>query len=63
LSSILDKIEALNSERFTYENYESNWWSLLDIDYAEGAMDKEDNQEILDTVIADLKGLLKELKK
>jgi hypothetical protein len=38
LSSILDNIEALNSECFTYENYESNWWNLLDIDYVD-AMD------------------------
>lgn len=27
------KIEQLNSECFTYELYESNWWQLLGIDY------------------------------
>lgn len=31
--NILDNLEKLNSESFTYENYESNWWSALDMDY------------------------------
>lgn len=26
-------IESLNSECFTYELYESNWWELFGIDY------------------------------
>lgn len=30
---LLDRLEKLNSECFIYENYESNWWSLLDMDY------------------------------
>lgn len=30
---MLDKLEKLNSECFTYENYESNWYDLLDMDY------------------------------
>lgn len=25
----------MNSECFIYENYESNWWSLLDLDYSD----------------------------
>lgn len=33
MSKILDKITPLNSECYIWENYESNWWSLLDIDY------------------------------
>ena len=37
---ILKELPELNSECFIYENYESNWWSLLDLDYAE-AMDVE----------------------
>ena len=31
--NLLNKLEKLNSECFIYENYESNWWSLLDLDY------------------------------
>ena len=30
----LEGVEILNSECFTYENYESNWWSLFDLSYA-----------------------------
>lgn len=30
---ILKNLEQLNPECFIYENYESNWWSLLDMDY------------------------------
>ncbi len=30
---ILDKLKKLNSECFTYNNYESNWWYLLDMDF------------------------------
>jgi len=29
----LHNLEKLNSECFIYDNYESNWWSLLDLDY------------------------------
>jgi len=32
---MLDKLEQLNSECFTYYNYESNWWSLFDISFCE----------------------------
>lgn len=32
-------LEELNSECFTFENYEGNWWSLLDISW-EKSMDK-----------------------
>ena len=35
MKNILNKLESLNSECFIYENYESNWWSLLDINYAD----------------------------
>ena len=31
--SILNDLELLNSECFIYENYESNWFSLLDMDF------------------------------
>lgn len=27
----MENLEELNSECFTYDNYEGNWWSLLDI--------------------------------
>lgn len=30
---ILNNLERLNSECFTYDNYESNWWNLLDMDF------------------------------
>lgn len=30
---LLDNLKKLNSECFTYENYESNWWGLLDMDF------------------------------
>ena len=36
--SFLAALPQLGSECFTYENYESNWWSLLDIEYVK-AMD------------------------
>lgn len=38
--NVLNEKERLNSECFTYENYESNWWSLLDLDYVD-SMDIE----------------------
>lgn len=31
----INKLPVLNSECFIYENYESNWWSLLDLDYSD----------------------------
>jgi hypothetical protein len=40
MTNILNQIEKLNSECFIYENYESNWWCLLDLDYM-AAMDVE----------------------
>jgi len=36
--SVLESISQLNSECFIYDNYESNWWSLLDLDFDQ-AMD------------------------
>lgn len=32
-NDLLNKLEILNSECFIYDNYESNWWSLLDLDF------------------------------
>lgn len=32
-SKILSNLEQLNPGCFIYENYESSWWSLLDMDY------------------------------
>lgn len=31
----ITKLPELNSECFIYENYESNWWSLLDLDFSD----------------------------
>jgi hypothetical protein len=31
--NILDNLKQLNSECFIYENYESDWWTLLDLDF------------------------------
>ncbi len=31
----IDKLPQLNSECFTYENYESGWWNLLDLDFSD----------------------------
>ena len=33
MGKLLDEIEELNSECFLYENHESNWWNLFDIDF------------------------------
>lgn len=37
---ILSGLKAVNSEHFRFDNYESNWWSILDISYA-NSMSKE----------------------
>jgi hypothetical protein len=29
----MEGLELLNSECFTYDNYESNWWSLFDLNF------------------------------
>jgi len=29
----LDNLKKLNSECFSFQNYESNWWCVLDMDY------------------------------
>lgn len=29
----INQLPELNSECFTYENYESGWWIVLDLDY------------------------------
>jgi hypothetical protein len=42
----LDNIEKLNSECFIYENYESNWWSLFNIDYKTSL----DNKNVMDVI-------------
>lgn len=31
----ITKLPELNSECFIYKNYESNWWSLLDLDFSD----------------------------
>ena len=31
--SVLNKLGKLNSECFTWETWESNWWNLLDMDF------------------------------
>lgn len=33
--NILNNLEKLNPACFIYENWESNWWNLLDIEYAD----------------------------
>ena len=30
---MFSKIKEINSECFTYELYESNWWNLFDLDF------------------------------
>jgi hypothetical protein len=37
---ILSGLKAVNSEHFRFDNYESNWWYILDISYA-NSMSKE----------------------
>lgn len=31
----IKKLPELNSECFTYENHEFNWWSILDLDFSD----------------------------
>lgn len=46
-SKRVENIEQLNSECFTYENHEGNWWSLFDLNYAE-SMSKENIRKCIE---------------